>query len=83
MEENLEKLKKALQEALVKEEIMVDEVTYKHESNNNFLTIVLDKLGGIDLDTIVKATHIIDPIVSNMDLIKDSYILDVISKERG
>ena len=53
------------------------------ENNYNFLTIELDKVNGIDLDEIVLATNIINPIVDKMDFIDESYILDVISKERG
>lgn len=47
------------------------------------MTIELDKINGIDLDEIVEATNIINPIVDKMDFIDESYILDVISKERG
>ena len=39
-------------------------------------------LGGIDLDTIVEATHIINPIIDKLDLPIEDYILDCISKER-
>ena len=39
--------------------------------------------GGIDLDTIVYATNIINPIVDEMDFIDESFIMDVVSKERG
>ena len=53
------------------------------EKKYKFLTIELDKIGGIDLDTIVEATDIINPIVDKYDFIEDSYILDVISKEQG
>ena len=47
------------------------------------LSICLDKVGGIDLDTIVYATNIINLIVDKYDFTDDSYILDVVSKERG
>ena len=67
-----------------KESIIVDSVTYEKNSGNyNVLSIVLDKVGGIDLDTIVDATNIINPIVDEYDFTEDSYILDVVSKERG
>jgi ATP-dependent DNA helicase RecG len=49
----------------------------------NFLNIVLDRINGIDLDTIVEATNIINPILDEYDLISDEYILDISSKERG
>jgi len=81
--ERLEELKKALSEALKDKEIIVDEITTEKKGKYNFLTVVLDKVGGIDLDTIVDATNIINPIVDKYDICDDSYILDVISKERG
>ena len=58
-------------------------ITYSKKGKYNFLTIELDKEGGLDLDGIVEASNIINPIIDKLDLIDDSYILDVISKERG
>ena len=63
--------------------IIVTDIFVKEEKKYKFLTIELDKIGGIDLDTIVEATNIINPIVDKYDFIEDSYILDVISKEQG
>lgn len=84
MESTLEKLKVEVQKALEEKEIIVDSVTYqKNTANYNVLAIVLDKVGGIDLDLVVDATNIINPIVDLYDLGDDSYILDVVSKERG
>lgn len=77
------KLKKELSEVLIKDEILVDKIFESKKGKYQFLTIVLDKVGGIDLDTIVEATKIINPIVDKYDLFENSYILDVISKERG
>ena len=79
----LEELKKELSEVLASSEIIVDEIYTEKQGKYNILTIVLDKVGGIDLDTIVDATNIINPIVDKYDICDDSYILDVISKERG
>lgn len=84
MKSTLEELEAKIREALTKEEIIVDSVTYEKNSGNyNVLSVVLDKVGGIDLDTIVDATNIINPIVDEYDFTDDSYILDVVSKERG
>ncbi len=83
MEKELEKLRKNVEKALSSKEIIVTDVCYHKENNYNFLTIELDKVNGIDLDEIVLATNIINPIVDKMDFIDESYILDVISKERG
>lgn len=83
MESNLEKLRQLVSDALKCRDIMITDVCYHKENNYNFLTIELDKVNGIDLDEIVEATNIINPIVDKLDFIDESYILDVISKERG
>ena len=83
MQEKLESIKKAIEPSLSKMDIEVTNVTYHQETKYNFLTIELDKINGIDLDTIVEATKIINPIIDELDFVDDSYILDVISKERG
>ena len=83
IETKLESLKRKLEEVLKKDNIIVDEVSYRKEGTINFLEIVLDKSEGIDLDTIVYATNIINPIVDEEDFIDESFIMDVVSKERG
>ena len=84
MKKKLEDLETKLKEVLQEYDIIVDEVSYnKTTGNYNALTVVLDKVGGIDLDTVVMATNIINPIVDEYDITDDAYILDVISKERG
>ncbi len=84
MKKTLDELESKVKEALTSKEIIVDSITYKKNSGNyNVLEIVLDKVGGIDLDTIVMATNIINPIVDDYDFTDDSYMLDVVSKERG
>ena len=79
----LEKLKIDLQERLGSEEIIVDDVTFEAKGKYHFLTVTLDKIGGIDLETIVDATKIVNEVVDKADITDDSYILDVVSKERG
>ena len=83
MEKKLKDLEKEVNEALKSRHIIVSNIEIKEEKKYKFLTIELDKVGGIDLDTIVEATNIINPIVDKYDFIEDSYILDVISKEQG
>lgn len=83
IETKLINLKKLISDALSDKNIIVDEVTYRKEGTINFLEIVLDKEEGIDLDTIVDATNIINPIVDSMDFIDESFVMDVVSKERG
>lgn len=83
MNKILEEIRKSILEPMNKMDIIVSSITYEQEGNYNFLRIELDKVNGLDLDTIVEATNIINPIIDELDLIDDSYILDVISKEKG
>ena len=64
-------------------DIFVDNIEYIKKGKYNFLEVTLDKVGGIDLDGIVEATRIVNPIVDEENFTDDSYILDVSSKERG
>ena len=83
MEKVLETISKKIEEELKRLEIVVDSVTYETSGNYNFLKIVLDKVNGLDLDMVVEATNLINPILDQLDLIEEEYILDVSSKERG
>lgn len=80
---NFDALTKKINDALKQNEIFVDSIKYVKKGKYNFLEVILDKVGGIDLDGIVDATHIINPIVDKEKFTDDSYILDVSSKERG
>lgn len=79
----LEKIEDAIKEPLAKMEIVVDDISFDKEGSYYFLRITLDKVNGLDLDTVVEATNIINPILDELDIIEESYILDVSSKERG
>ena len=81
--ERLEKIRESIKEPLSKLEIVVDSIEYVNVGNTYSLNIVLDRISGIDLDTIVEATNIINPIIDELDLFEESYVLDVSSKERG
>lgn len=83
MDEKLKKIREAIEPEMEKMNIIVDEVTYEREKNYNFLKITLDKVNGLDMDTIVEATNIINPIIDKLDLIDEEYTLDISSKERG
>lgn len=83
MQSTIDKIKEIVTEAMNKEDIIVCSVSYEKENNYNFLKIVLDRVNGIDLDTIVEATNIINPLLDEYDLISEEYVLDISSKERG
>ena len=63
--------------------IFIDSVTYEKVDGENTLTIVLDSEDFIPLNIVVMATRILNPILDKLDLIEESYTLDVYAKEKG
>ncbi|MBR3162001.1 MAG: hypothetical protein IKF19_04650 [Bacilli bacterium] len=78
-----DKVKEVIEGVLKEKKIRIDSIKYEKEGNNYFLRIVVDRDKSIDVDTIVEITNIINPILDDMDIIKDRYILDISSKEKG
>lgn len=62
---------------------IVDEVLYEKEDRTNFLRVVIDKAGVVDVDDCVAVSNIVNPLLDEKDFIDESYILDVCSKEKG
>lgn len=62
---------------------ILSEVVYETEARTNFLRVIIDKNGVIDVDDCVIVSKLIDPLLDEADLIEDNYILDVCSKEKG
>lgn len=62
---------------------ILDSVSYLKEDGNQFLRVVIDKNEGITIDDCVIVTKLINPIVDEIEINEDNYILDVCSKERG
>lgn len=63
--------------------IKLDDVSYYKEGTMNILRITIDKDPYVDVDDCVAVTKIINPIIDGEDVIKDTYVLDVCSKEKG
>lgn len=78
-----DKVKELLDGKLDELNMIVDSVVYEKEGSQMFLRICLDSEDIIDLDKVVLATKIIDPIVDETDLIEDKYILEVYGKSKG
>ena len=78
-----ERVRELVEEKIIENGYILDEVLYIKEDGNYFLRIVIDKNGIIDVEDCVTVTRLIDPMLDNIDYIKDSYILDVCSKEKG
>ena len=78
-----EKVRKLIEGEVNKLGISIDSVVYEKEGGNYFLRIVIDNEDGIDIDKCVEITNIINPLLDNANIIDDSYILDISSKEKG
>ena len=76
------KVKELLKGKLDELEMVVDSVTLEKENNHSFLRICFDSKNTLDLDSIVKATNIINPIMDEADLISEEYILEVYGKSK-
>ena len=72
-----DKILELIKPYLEKENIKIYKIEYKKENNNNFLKIYLET---DNIDTCVKATKIINPLLDKEDLIDEQYILEVSSK---
>lgn len=83
MKKKLKVIKDAIIEPMEKLGIIVDNVIFVKENGYSFLKITLDRVNGLDIDAVVEATNIINPIIDELDLINEEYILDISSKERG
>ncbi len=83
MEEKLKIIKNDIALALQSYNIIITAIDYIKEGKYYFLRFELDKVNGLDLDAIVEATNVINPIVDKLDIFDEAYILDVISKEKG
>lgn len=77
------KVRKLIEEEVTKMGITIDSITYEKEGSNYFLRIVIDRDKIIDIDTCVEVTRVINPLLDEANIIEESYILDISSKEKG
>ncbi len=75
-----EKVSNALRGELEKENIQLVGVHLGEEDGQKTLFVTIDSENGVDMDLCVKATHIVSPIIDDLDLELEDYILDVGSK---
>lgn len=78
-----EKVKKIIGDSLNELNLTVDSVIYEKENGHNYLRICLDSPDTIDLDLIVKATNIINPLMDKENIIDEEYHLDIYGKSKG
>lgn len=76
-------IRKLFEDIIKENGYILDEVLYVKEDGMNFLRVVIDKEGIIDVDDCVKVSKLINPILDEEDPIEENYILDVCSKEKG
>ena len=63
--------------------INIDSIEYVKEGSNYFLRITIDSNDVIDIDKCVEVTDVINPLLDEADLIEESYILNISTKEKG
>lgn len=78
-----DKIKNLISDKLTDLNLVVDSVLLEKEGSQLYLRICLDSSDIIDIDKIVSATKIIDPILENENLIDEAYILDIYGKSKG
>ena len=78
-----EKIRNLIEGDVNKLGVSIDNIVYEKEGNNYFLRIIIDSDEVIDIDTCVLVTNAINPLLDKADFIKESYILDVSTKEKG
>ncbi len=78
-----EKVRKIIGNSLDELGLTIDSVVYEKENGHNFLRICLDSPNVIDLNLIVKATNIINPLIDKEDFLDEEYHLDIYGKSKG
>lgn len=78
-----DKIRSLIEEEIKNNGYILDEVVYVKEGGVQFLRIIIDKEGYVNVDDCIKVYHAINPILDKEDPIKEQYMLDVCSKEKG
>ena len=78
-----DKVRELIESVIEENGFKLDQVEYVKEGRTYFLRIIIDKDGIVDVEDTVKVFHLINPILDNNDPVKEAYILDVCSKEKG
>ena len=79
-----EQVLRLIGDSLKELDMYVYDVVYEKEGGNNYLRVVLDSATIIDLERVVAATKIINPLLDKEEIVKDNnYILDIYAKSKG
>jgi ribosome maturation factor RimP len=77
---DIEKIKSAIEPIAKELNVNIYKVVYEKENGKNYLRIFLEKEDySLDLDTCVKASEAISPLLDELDPIQDEYFLEVAS----
>lgn len=78
-----DKIREMLEKVITDNGYILDRVIYEKEDGNNFLRLIIDKKDIITVDDCVTVSNLVNPILDDLDPIRERYILDVCSKEKG
>ena len=78
-----QKIESLLKNVIEDNGYILEKIEYVKEGKNQFLRVVIDKNGIIDVEDCVTVTNLINPILDSNDPIEEKYILDVCSSEKG
>ena len=81
--EFLDQIKEAIEPVINEKGYLLDNISYEKENNVNSLVVIINKKGIVNVDDCVLISNLINPILDEIDLIDESYVLDVCSKEKG
>ncbi len=77
---SIEKIKDAIMPVIKELDLNLYKIVYEKEAGKNYLRILLEKEDfSLDLDTCVKASEAISPILDELDPIDEEYFLEVAS----
>lgn len=77
-----EKVIDAIKSEISKFDLVVSDVYQTVEDGITYLKIELDSDTIIDLNRITDASRVINPIIDELDLIDEEYVLDIYAKEK-
>lgn len=78
-----EKVESLIQNEIKDLDLWVSDVKIEKKGGNTYFEIELDSNTIIDLNRIVDASNIINPIMDEANLLDGEYILDIYAKEKG
>jgi ribosome maturation factor RimP len=77
---DIEKIKSAIEPIAKELNVSIYKVVYEKENGKNYLRVFLEKEDySLDLDTCVRASEAISPLLDKLDPIEDEYFLEVAS----